>query len=325
MPQGEIGKRGEQSEVVLWVNEITENVWYDLHTKHVRIVVQIQQITTLNIILREEKNTIKIPLSELDDVIIVHEHRVGHGGHAGFSTGRYFTPNYGSSYFDHKLVGDLVFLHHGKHKITFPNILDPRSVQTLVNAEKKKLRLIQNFNSKITLPNTTKMSVSNIEFLMYSHKAFKMEIPSDWITINKDNSPSEKIAVVFKNPPLDSIDALSVEIEQNTKNVTINDLPILDLMPLKRGVLNFQLVEFTNNFDWAGQTAYKVIYDGIIHNSLVRHMFISTIKGPKLYRLVFICEAEKFFERLPTAIHMIASFRFATNNYNNDNEKINSR
>lgn len=316
MPQGERGKREGQSDVVLWMNEITENVWYDLHTKHIRIVVQIQQITTRNIILREEKSTIKIPLSELDDVIIVHEHRIGHGSYAGFSTGRYFTPNYGSGYYEHKLVGDLVFLHHGEHKITFPNIIDPRSVQILVNAEKRKLRLIQNFNSKINLPDASKMSVSNIEFLMYAHEAFKMEIPSDWIIINKHNTPSEKIAIVFKNPPLDSINALSVEIEQNKKNITINDLPNLDLMPLKRAVQNFHLVEFISNFDWAGQTAYKVIYDGTIHNRWVRHMLISTIRSPKLYRLVFICEEEKFFERLPTAVHMIDSFRFATDNHN---------
>ena len=70
MPQGEMGKR-RQSEVTLWVNEIKENVWYDLHTRHARIVVQIQQITTLNIILKDQKGTIKIPLSELDDVIIM--------------------------------------------------------------------------------------------------------------------------------------------------------------------------------------------------------------------------------------------------------------
>jgi hypothetical protein len=324
MPQGEMGKR-RQSEVTLWVNEIKENVWYDLHTKHARIVVQIQQITTLNIILREQKGTIKIPISELDDVIIVNEHRIGHGSHAGFSMGRYFTPNYGSGDYDHKLVGDLVFVHHREHKIAFRNIMDPRSIQNLVKAQKKKLHPMQNFKSTMSFATTAEMSMSNTEFLMYGHESFKVEIPSNWIIINKHNAPSGKFVVVFKNPPLDSVDALSVEIEQNTMNLTIDDLSNLDLMPLKRDVPHFRLVEFTNTFDWAGQTAYKIIYDGIIRNRSVRHMLISTIKNSKLYRLVFICEAEKFFERLPTAIRLIDSFSFATDTHNNDNGEINSR
>lgn len=319
-----MGKRGGQSEVTLWVNEIKENVWYDLHTKHARIVVQIQQITTLNIILREEKSTIKIPLPELDDVIIVNEHRIGHGNYARFSTGRYFTPNYGSGDYDHKSVGDLVFLYQGERKITFRNIIDPRSVQNLVNVEKKKLHRLQNFRSMMNLASTTKMSISNTEFLMYAHEAFKMEIPTNWIIINKHNTPSGKIAVVFKNPPLDSVDALSVEIEQNTKNITIEDLPNMDLMPLKRDIPKFELIDYTNTFDWAGQTASKIIFDGIIHNRMIRHMLVSTIKNSKLCRLLFICEAEKFFERLPTAIRMVDSFSFATDTNNNNNDKINS-
>jgi len=74
----------------------------------------------------------------------------------------------------------------------------------------------------------------------------------------------------------------------------------------------------------AGMSAFKIVYDGIIHNRLVRHMRISTIKKPNLYRLVFICEEEKFLERLPTATHMVDSFNFVTDSPKNDKGEINS-
>ncbi len=317
-------KSGGQREVTLWVNEITENVWYDFHTKYTRIVVQIQQITTLNIILKEHKSVIKVPLSELDDVIIVNEHSLGHGTYAQSARGRYFTPNYGSGDYDHKLVGDLVFLHHGEEKITFRNIMDPRSVQNLVNEQRKKLQSIQKMKSITSPVEATKTSAQNVEFSMYRHETFKMDRPSNWIAITNRKASTENFVVVFKDPPLDSIDALSVEIEQITKTMTMDDLIKLDLMSMERNVSNFQLVEITNTFDLSGQRASKIIYDGITQNRLVRHMRISTIKKSLVYRLVFICEAEKFLDRFPTAIRMVDSFKFTTDSHKNDNIKKNS-
>jgi len=325
MPQEHTRRRERQNEVTLWANEITENVWYALHTKYTRIVVQIQQITSLNIILREHKRTIKIPLSELDDVIIENEQRLGHSTHARFSRGRYFTPNYGSGDYDHKLVGDLVFLHHGERKIAFHNLVDPRSIRELVNGERKKLKLIHNPKSNWSAVSTTNISTTDVVFLMYHHEGFRILRPSNWIIITNCKASNEKSFVVFKKPPLDSIDAVSIEIEQNIRNITMEDLPKLDLRLLKRDVLNFQLIETNNTFDWAGMSAFKIVYDGIVHNRLVRHIYISTIKKPNLYRLVFICEEEKFFKRLPIATHMVDSFNFATDTLNNEKGEINSR
>lgn len=324
MPQEQTRKRERQNEVTLWVNEITENVWFALHTKYTRIVVQIQQITSLNIILREHKSTIKIPLSELDDVIIENEQSLGRSTHARFSRGRYFTPNYGSGDYNHKSVGDLVFLHHGERKIAFHNLVDPRSIRDLVNSERKNLQLIHNLKSNRSIASTTKMSALEPVFLIYNHRSFKIDRPSNWIIFTNRKVSKEKSFVVFKKPPLDSIEAVSVDIEQNNRKITMEDLAKLDQRLLKRDVLNFQLVEKTNTLDLAGMSAFKIVYDGIIHNRLVRHMRISTIKKPNLYRLVFICEEEKFLERLPTATRMVDSFNFVTDAPKNDRGEINS-
>jgi hypothetical protein len=204
--------------------------------------------------------------------------------------------------------------------------MDPRSVQNLVNDQREKPESIERVKPNVNFIGAPKMSAPCAEFSIYSHDEFKIDRPANWIIITNPKASTEKFVVIFKDPPLDSIAALSIEIEQNIKNMPIYELPKLDLMSLEHEVPKFKLVEITNTFDWAGQPASKIVFDGLMQDRLVRQMRISTIKNSRLYRLVFICEAMKFQERLPTAIHVVDSFDFTTGTHSdNGTIKNNSR
>jgi hypothetical protein len=309
MSQGQQEQGQHDEEVILWLNEIRKSVWHKLHTKHTKIVTQTQEITNYNVVLsRENEGTIKIPLLELDDVLITNSHSVSRDSYSRFSSGRYFRPYYGSSDSNSRQVGDLVFLRGAKPEIIFRNIFAPGRVQSLVNAEKKKLKQLQNAKPIPTI--TTVRPQQHEKFLTYRYKDFKIDRPHNWVVITDHKAINKHYVVVFKNLPLDSIAALGIAIEDNTRNTALEDLSDLYLKGLRHDSPNFQLIEAADKIIWGGQVAYKIVYDELIHNILARHIQIITIRNTKIFTLLFNSEVDKFSGCLPTVTRMIESFSF---------------
>ena len=308
MSQGQQGQEQHDQEVILWLNEIRKSVWHKLHTKHTKIVTQTQEITNYNVVIRDKEGTIKIPLAELDDVLIMNDRSVSQGSYSRFSSGRYFRPYYGFSNSNSRQVGDLVFLRGGKPEIIFRNISAPGRVQSLVNAEKKRLQQHQKAKPIPTI--TTIKPKQHEKFLTYHYQDFKIDRPHNWVVITDHKAINKNYVVVFKNLPLDSIAALGIAIEDNTKNTALEDLSELYLKGLRHNSPNFQLIEAADKIIWGGQAANKIVYDELIHNILARHIQTFTIRNTKIYRLLFNCEVDKFSECLPTVTRMIESFSF---------------
>lgn len=309
MSQGQQGQGQHDQEVILWLNEIRKSVWHKLHTKHTKVVTQTQEITNYHVILsRDNEGTIKIPLVELDDVLIMNSHSVSQGSYSRFSGGRYFRPYYDSSNSNSRQVGDLVFLRGGKHEIIFRNISEPGRVQSLVNAE--KIRLQQPQKAKPIPTITTIRPQQHEKFLTYLYQDFKIDRPHNWVVITDHKAINKNYVVVFKNLPLDSIAALGITIEDNTRNTALEDLSELYLKGLRHDSHNFQLIEAADKIIWGGQAAYKIVYDELIHNTLARHIQIFTIRNTKIFTLLFNSEVDKFSECFPTVTRMIESFSF---------------
>jgi hypothetical protein len=309
MSQGQQGQGQHDQEVILWLNEIRKSVWHKLHTKHTKIVTQTQEITNYNVILnRENQGTIKIPLVELDDALILNSRSVSQGSYSRFSGGRYFRPYYGSSNSNSRQVGDLVFLRGGKPEIIFRNISAPGRVQSLVNAEKK---ILQHLQKAKPIPTITTIRPQQYEnFLTYQYQDFKLDRPHNWVVITDHKAINKNYVVVFKNLPLDSIAALGIAMEDNSKNTALEDLSELYLKGLRHDSPNFQLIEAADKINWGGQAAYKIVYDELIQNILARHIQIFTIRNTKIFTLLFNSEVDKFSECLPTVTRMIESFSF---------------
>jgi hypothetical protein len=296
-------------EVILWLNEIRKSVWHKLHTKHTKKVTQTQEITNYNVVLSQDnEGTIKIPLVELDDVLVMNSHSVSQSSYSRFSSGRYFRPYYDSSNSNSRQVGDLVFLRDGKPEIIFRNISSPGRVQSLVNAQRKRLQQLQKAKPIPTI--TTIRPQQQEKFLTYQYQDFKIDRPHNWVVITDHKAINKNYVVVFKNLPLDSIAALGIAIEDNAKNTPLEDLSELYLEGLRHDSLNFQMIEAADKIIWGGQAAYKIVYDELIHNILARHIQTFTIRNTKIYRLLFNCEVDKFSECLPTVTRMIESFSF---------------
>ena len=309
MSQGQQGQGQHDQEVILWLNEIRKSIWHKLHTKHTKIVTQTQEITNYNVVLsRDNEGTIKIPLVELDEVLIMNNRSVSQGSYSRFSSGRYFRPYYGFSNSNSRQVGDLVFLRGGKPEIIFRNISAPGRVQSLVNAEKKRLQRHQKAKPIPTI--TTIRPQQHEKFLTYHYQDFRIDRPHNWVVITDHKAINKNYVVVFKNLPLDSIAALGIAIEDNTKNTALEDLSELYLKGLRHNSPNFQLIEAADKIIWGGQAANRIVYDELIHNILARHIQTFTIRNTKIYRLLFNCEVDKFSECLPTVTRMIESFSF---------------
>ena len=309
MSQGQQGQGQHDQEVILWLNEIRKSVWHKLHTKHTKIVTQTQEITNYNVVLsRDNEGTIKIPLVELDEVLIMNNRSVSQGSYSRFSSGRYFRPYYGFSNSNSRQVGDLVFLRGGKPEIIFHNISAPGRVQSLVNAEMKRLQRHQKTKPIPTI--STIRPQQHEKFLTYHYRDFKIDRPHNWVVITDHKTINKNYVVVFKNLPLDSIAALGIAIEDNTKNTALEDLSELYLKGLRHDSPNFQLIEAADKIIWGGQAAYKIVYDELIHNTLARHIQTFTIRNTKIYTLLFNSEVDKFSECLPTVTRMIESFSF---------------
>lgn len=115
-------------ENVLWYNEVTEGFFN-------KSVVETQKITTY----RVYQNLAYIALSELDDIVIMNEHRVSQSDYSSSSSGRDYSTGFGTSKSRLKTIGDLVFIYRGTPRIIFKQIPDPQAIARLAKAARKRV------------------------------------------------------------------------------------------------------------------------------------------------------------------------------------------
>lgn len=115
-------------ERVRWTNEVTEGFFE-------KRVVEIQRITNY----RVYQNSTYIALSEIDDIVIMNQHRVSQSGYSLFSSGSGFRTGFGTSKSRSRTIGDLVFIYRGTPRIIFKQIEDPQGVARLAKAARKRV------------------------------------------------------------------------------------------------------------------------------------------------------------------------------------------
>lgn len=114
-------------ETVIWRNDVMTGIIN-------RKVVETQVITNL----RVSQNSRSIPLSDLDDIIVMNQHR-----ESQFQGGRYYVRGSGMSYgtgrSTGKTVGDIAFIYQGQPSIIFQKIQDPSGVCRLAKAARRSM------------------------------------------------------------------------------------------------------------------------------------------------------------------------------------------
>ena len=114
-------------ETVIWKNEVMTGIFN-------RKVVEVQIITNLRVL----QNDRAIALSELDDIIVMNQHR-----ESQFQGGRYYVRGSGMSYgtgrSTGKSVGDVAFIYQGQPNIVFKKIADPSGVVRLAKAARRSM------------------------------------------------------------------------------------------------------------------------------------------------------------------------------------------
>ena len=118
-------------------NSIQENtIWQNDVMKGIinRKVVERQVITNLRVL----QNDRAIALSELDDIVVMNQHRESQFQGQRYSfRGSGFS--YGTGQGSGKTVGDLAFMYQGQPAIVFHNIADPSGVARLANAARRSI------------------------------------------------------------------------------------------------------------------------------------------------------------------------------------------
>jgi hypothetical protein len=115
-------------ERIVWHNELTKGIFH----KH---VVDTQRITNYRVI----HNNSEILLKDVDDIVVMNQHRVSQSSYMGTSTARYACFGYGTSRSTGISVGDVVFMYQGRPYIIFKQITDPNGVARLVKSTRKQL------------------------------------------------------------------------------------------------------------------------------------------------------------------------------------------
>ncbi len=76
---------------------------------------------------------LRIPLTEISDILVVNQKRVGNGQHYTVGTRSY----YGTSTYASQTIGDIQFFKDGSTRILFRGVTDPRGVVAMTKSAKK--------------------------------------------------------------------------------------------------------------------------------------------------------------------------------------------
>jgi eukaryotic-like serine/threonine-protein kinase len=139
----------------------------------------------------------------------------------------------------------------------------------------------------------------------------KIDFPDTWRKIDK-TTESQPFIVAFRrlkeNPSdlyLESVDIQVRDIPTNISNISLSQYIELQIKNLKAVNPDFSLVESTPT-TIAGNAAHQLLYI----SKGDKRLFISTIKGDKIYNITYNSKPEKYQEYLSTIEQMIASFEF---------------
>jgi serine/threonine-protein kinase len=137
----------------------------------------------------------------------------------------------------------------------------------------------------------------------------KMDYPTTWHKIDK-TSDSQSFVLAFRrlkgNPSDSYLESLDIQVRDiPTSNISLSQYIELQIKNLKAVNPDFSLVESTPT-TIAGNAAHQIVY--IAQGD--KKLFISTMKGDKIYNIMYNSRPEKYLEYLSTVEQMIASFEF---------------
>jgi eukaryotic-like serine/threonine-protein kinase len=152
---------------------------------------------------------------------------------------------------------------------------------------------------------------NNMNFRKYESFEYKLKIdyPTTWQKIDK-TSESQPFVLAFRrlkeNPSDSYLESLDIQVRDiPTSNISLSQYIELQIKNLKAVNPDFSLVESTPT-NIAGNAAHQIVY--IAKGD--KRLFISTMKGDKIYNIMYISRPEKYLEYLSTVEQMIASFEF---------------
>jgi len=115
-------------EETLWRNELTEGIFK-------KRVVEVQTITNYRV-LRNDRG---VMFKDIDDVVVMNQHRVSQSNYMGTYYGRYVRFGTGNTQSRSKTIGDVVFMRRGVSVIRFNQIADPHGVARLAKSARRNI------------------------------------------------------------------------------------------------------------------------------------------------------------------------------------------
>jgi hypothetical protein len=116
------------TETILWKNITTKGFWH-------KRIVQALELTNYNVIL----NDLKIPLTEIDNVVVMNQHSISRGTHYTVGSGSRYARSYvGFSNSTSNQIGDVLFMRNGVPRMRFNGVSDPHGLAHLANYEIKQ-------------------------------------------------------------------------------------------------------------------------------------------------------------------------------------------
>jgi PsbP-like protein len=271
------------TERIVWHNELTKGIFH----KH---VVDTQRITNYRVI----HNNSQILLKDVDDILVMNQHRISQSSYMGTSTGRYARFGHGSSRSEGTSVGDLVFMYQGRPYIIFKQITDPNGVARLAKSTRKQL--------------LTAIKAAE-KFSTYKSPSYKIKIdyPVNWTKV--EQGLGKPLVVAFTSPKEDVYDrfleSVAIRIVQVSKQITLDQFVQLSVNDLKNKNPDLKILESAST-RLSGMPAHRTIY-----NKQGRtHLNLAIIKLNTVYMIIYVAETSKYPIYLPTAQKIINSFEF---------------
>jgi eukaryotic-like serine/threonine-protein kinase len=150
-----------------------------------------------------------------------------------------------------------------------------------------------------------------MKFLRYESPEHKLKIdyPSEWLKVDDKTVLHDNIIVGFGRRGydsfLESLTILVLKIPPNASNTSPKELVDQNILDLKNKNPSFNLIElFPTTI--AGLPAYQVLYT----TSGYKTLNVCTIKGNKVYMIVYGAKPDTYQNYISTVEQMIASFEF---------------
>jgi ribosomal protein L40E len=169
------------AEQVIWRNEVTKGIFN-------RRVVEVQIITNQRVC----QNSRAIFLKDLDDIIVMNQHRESQGQSARYYA-RGFGASYGTGRSSGKTIGDVAFIYQGQPSIVFNQISDPYGVTRLAKAVRRssiqQIKLVEKMDAKLEKEREVEARLAEKSQKRSFHsKKNKSEVLSDKLSYNLENS-----------------------------------------------------------------------------------------------------------------------------------------